>query len=245
MEEKDAEGSHANEPSKSTDGDTHMPQANVSGPGSSSLGMLGSVEVSLGIAVTPFNKNPQTKRAKEIISQLVTSPSSTVVLQEMLKDSSVSSCTGAVAGPQTANCSSLPGDGPVTDGTAASLLLKTLEAQSPSPGVGDCLLAGHPGVEPGVATCYPQRGEAGTRDGRIGLGAAACPEGAAGRPVEEAVLRPELQQFLPSAPACGAPLRMGPCSPSPSQVVAEGGQTFPVAYGAHRVAGRDAGPLGG
>ena len=70
MQEKDMDETQMSAPQQTTDGDTHMPQANATGPGGSTLGLLGSVGGLQGMAVTPFNMNPQTPRGKEIVEQL-------------------------------------------------------------------------------------------------------------------------------------------------------------------------------
>ena len=68
MEEK-GNAASMNEAPKSEDGDTPMTQANASGPGGATLGLLGSTVPPLAIAVTPFNKNPQTPRGKELVAE--------------------------------------------------------------------------------------------------------------------------------------------------------------------------------
>ena len=71
LEDKDHEETHRSGPTKAADGDTHMPQANATGPGASTLGLVGAMAVLREIAVTPFNMNPPTPRGKELVEQVV------------------------------------------------------------------------------------------------------------------------------------------------------------------------------
>ena len=77
MEEQGNGESSLNDPPKSADGDTPMPQVNTTGPGASTMGLMEGSVVLHGIAVTPFNKNPQTPRGKEIVAHQSSSSSPT------------------------------------------------------------------------------------------------------------------------------------------------------------------------
>ena len=71
LEEKEHDVTHLGGEPTATNGDTPMPQANATGPGGATLGLVGAVNEPFGYAVTPINKNPQTPRGKQIVQQLV------------------------------------------------------------------------------------------------------------------------------------------------------------------------------
>ena len=70
MEEQGNENAGTTEPLKVANGDTPMPQADAMVLGALTAELLGGKELLQVIVVTPFNKNPQIPRGKELVAQL-------------------------------------------------------------------------------------------------------------------------------------------------------------------------------